>query len=913
MARGTSYQAGSVNVSLNANSAQYVQALQKAKQVTNSCLSNMSQTFKHFASSAVQAGATIGRVTSAIGGPVVKSTMLGIGAITTYTGVVIAHRLEQQKLAVQYGVTAEQMNQVAYMANYAGIEAEDLLDAMKEISIKAGDATEAGGKVTNTMTAFYKAAGGAGMWEKETNPVTKINNLRIAFQKLSDSDKIRVLDEMGDAGLRANGILRLTNEEFEMLQKTGAATATAANMTAIQTLIAKFGYLQQIGNDFLMGIVGRIAPVLIKVVEQWTNKLRSAFEDKGGFKEGFQSYVDLWAKRIFDFLMDTIESVASFVDSLRNLSNSLVVGFNNTKAVASTVFDVGAESKTFSNSSLNDKERAEFAAMESRYNQNEKNSAIYNSTRAQIEKIENDIGKDKAQSDARYIALVKDMNAAEKRVNEYTASGELERYKSTVHVYNAREQADRNPNAAKDAVAPLVASARQDFKETMKHKPADDSGVNHKKGKGLTEQVYAASQTGDGGKANENWEAYKKKLQAQREEVQQIMKKYNADEISEVERREQEEAKTLNDAYKGMKDIVTDYYADKLKTLTKNSPAYVKATKEMNDRVKAIEEERIKSVDQLEQTQHKRRITDLNEMSKDIERKRKDIERRHGFGEASKENPIDRERTEISDEYDQMLEEMRDKYGKHLDDQNSEEYRKFKELQDMKQRALEEYDQEVMDRFWSNMTEQQTIGNLFAQTKGKGQSPFPGLSNDDVQNAKTNADAQKMIAFGAADQMLDKAAKNDKKAFAAKKAMNIAAATMAMFTGAAEALKWGFPLGPIFAAMVVGMGLMNINSIRQQQWTGQAHDGIDYVPNEGTWNLQKGERVLGPALNQDMTQFLKANKDNNFSGRGSVTNHYTTNVQGNVLTNSEYEAGLLERNAPYMYALNEQYRQDRGL
>uniref|UniRef100_UPI00051BFDE9 hypothetical protein n=1 Tax=Aeromonas lacus TaxID=558884 RepID=UPI00051BFDE9 len=336
MARG-SYQAGSVSVNLNANSAQYVQALKHAQQITNACLSNMSQTFKHFASTAMQAGATVGRVTAQLGAPLVKSAAWGAGALATYTGVIIAHRLEQQKLAIQYGATAEQMNQMAYVANYAGVELEDVLDAMKEFSIKAGDAVEAGEAVTNTMSAFYKAAGGAQMWNNETSPVIKLNKLREAFQKLSDSDKLRVLDEAGDAGLRLNGVLRLTNQEMDMLQKTGAATATAANMTNMQTLIAKFGYLQQVGNDFLMGIVGRIAPVLIKVVDQWTNRLRSAFEDKGGFKEGFQSYVDLWSKRIFDFLMDTINSVAKFVDGLNNVMNTMQSMTNSARGVVGGV------------------------------------------------------------------------------------------------------------------------------------------------------------------------------------------------------------------------------------------------------------------------------------------------------------------------------------------------------------------------------------------------------------------------------------------------------------------------------------------------------------------------------------------------------------------------------------------------
>lgn len=39
---------------------------------------------------------------------------------------------------------------------------------------------------------------------------------------------------------------------------------------------------------------------------------------------------------------------------------------------------------------------------------------------------------------------------------------------------------------------------------------------------------------------------------------------------------------------------------------------------------------------------------------------------------------------------------------------------------------------------------------------------------------------------------------------------------------------------------------------------GMAHSGLDYIPNEGTWLLDKGERVLSPAQNSDLTRFLAA-------------------------------------------------------
>ena len=39
---------------------------------------------------------------------------------------------------------------------------------------------------------------------------------------------------------------------------------------------------------------------------------------------------------------------------------------------------------------------------------------------------------------------------------------------------------------------------------------------------------------------------------------------------------------------------------------------------------------------------------------------------------------------------------------------------------------------------------------------------------------------------------------------------------------------------------------------------GMAHSGLDYIPKEGTWLLDKGERVLSPRQNQDLTNFLSS-------------------------------------------------------
>ena len=43
---------------------------------------------------------------------------------------------------------------------------------------------------------------------------------------------------------------------------------------------------------------------------------------------------------------------------------------------------------------------------------------------------------------------------------------------------------------------------------------------------------------------------------------------------------------------------------------------------------------------------------------------------------------------------------------------------------------------------------------------------------------------------------------------------------------------------------------------------GMAHDGIDSIPSEGTWLLDKGERVVDSRTNQDLKDFLKDTEGN---------------------------------------------------
>ena len=87
-----------------------------------------------------------------------------------------------------------------------------------------------------------------------------------------------------------------------------------------------------------------------------------------------------------------------------------------------------------------------------------------------------------------------------------------------------------------------------------------------------------------------------------------------------------------------------------------------------------------------------------------------------------------------------------------------------------------------------------------------------------------------------------------------------------------------------------------------------AHGGMDYVPNESTYLLQKGERVLSPNQNSDLTKFMKEG-----NGGGTTIQSLTIHVLENA-TNADAFAKMSPielRNKlgkPIIDALNEMYK-----
>lgn len=115
--------------------------------------------------------------------------------------------------------------------------------------------------------------------------------------------------------------------------------------------------------------------------------------------------------------------------------------------------------------------------------------------------------------------------------------------------------------------------------------------------------------------------------------------------------------------------------------------------------------------------------------------------------------------------------------------------------------------------------------------------------------------------------------------FAMQQGFAIAQAGLAMQQAISKGLAKGFPEGLADMALAASHGARIVSAIKSVVMpVGQAHDGIMSVPKSGTWNLEKGERVLPRHTAQALDKKLDGMQNGN---AGQVINvHVTVNSDG---------------------------------
>ncbi|EJU7647413.1 hypothetical protein N5I01_002524 [Salmonella enterica] len=140
-------------------------------------------------------------------------------------------------------------------------------------------------------------------------------------------------------------------------------------------------------------------------------------------------------------------------------------------------------------------------------------------------------------------------------------------------------------------------------------------------------------------------------------------------------------------------------------------------------------------------------------------------------------------------------------------------------------------------------------------------------------------------------------------AFIAHRAFAIGQATVNMYTAASDA--WKDPTNVTTgqkmaaAAVAVAQNMANISGIKATSISGMAHEGIDNIPREGTWLLDKGERVVDERTNGDLKEFL-SNQKSGESNVAPIEVHAPLHIAGNVNSADKMVMDAIKRHAHFV-------------
>ena len=151
------------------------------------------------------------------------------------------------------------------------------------------------------------------------------------------------------------------------------------------------------------------------------------------------------------------------------------------------------------------------------------------------------------------------------------------------------------------------------------------------------------------------------------------------------------------------------------------------------------------------------------------------------------------------------------------------------------------------------------------------------LNEEAYQNAKLELQAKSTAGYmegmlGGFASLVDENSKTYAVLFGAQKAFAVAQAMLnipAAYSKAYDAVVGTPFVGPYIApavgAAAAALQVAQAASMKSVNISGMAHDGIDNIPQEGTWLLDGGERVLNPEQNKDLTRYLSEARESNSS------------------------------------------------
>ena len=168
--------------------------------------------------------------------------------------------------------------------------------------------------------------------------------------------------------------------------------------------------------------------------------------------------------------------------------------------------------------------------------------------------------------------------------------------------------------------------------------------------------------------------------------------------------------------------------------------------------------------------------------------------------------------------------------------------------------------------------------NLWSGVLGQAQNTFAQLT----QSAKDSAGEQSSVY---------------RTMFAMQQAFSIASSMAAAYTAYTQAFAdpsaMTLPQKVAGGATVMAALMPAITTLSSLSINGMAHDGIDSIPKEGTWLLDKGERVVDSRTNADLKNYLSHQKQQ--APKITINNNANADVTTRQNADGSIDIDLIER------------------
>lgn len=255
-----------------------------------------------------------------------------------------------------------------------------------------------------------------------------------------------------------------------------------------------------------------------------------------------------------------------------------------------------------------------------------------------------------------------------------------------------------------------------------------------------------------------------------------------------------------------------------------------------------------------------------------------------GLGMGSRQRDLMDQQNAIDDRFDQQSLNLADQYGDGSRGMSLDEYtQKLQALKDahqsMRDVLIQNYDDISAAQGDWQLGAQAAFSDYFDSANnfaGQTQSAFTTAFSD-MNDALYDFVTTGKLSF---DDMASTFASTALRMLIQWGTAQVAMAALNAFTSTAAIPLIGPAAAPAAAASALGETgsfMATINSV-----AGMAHDGIDNIPKEGTWLLDKGERVVDSRTNSDLKRYLAtaSNRDSGQGSRGNLNIPIQVSVQG---------------------------------